>query len=170
MEQKPKRKNNKGLSRFQKIGIGIGIVLSLFCISIFGTCFYILRPVYLSGEKAFHKIEETLNTSIPDSAQNVHIIYDDWWIDDTFKMRFSLFPDVAELWLSNNGLCFSNLAETDIIYFRRVSYTDWWQPENAEYFVTDICNADAVHEYRILIDQTDRDLWIIYIQLYVDGL
>jgi hypothetical protein len=171
MEQKPKRRNKQGLSYLQKIGLGIGIIGSFVCISVLALGFYISRPVYLSGEKAFHKIEETLNTSIPDSAQHIHIIYDDWWIDDTFKIRFSLTPDEAGLWLLNNGLCFGELAETDIINFGiGFPYADWWQPENAEYFVTDNCSTGVVYEYSILIDQTDRDLWIIYIQLYVDGL
>jgi len=164
MEQKPKRKNQQGLSRFQKIGIAVGMLFSLICIGILTYGLWELSRVeYVTGEKAPNRVEHILNVSLPNQAQYIDVAYGKWQ-NFPIKMRFSLPADVTELWLSDSGLCFDNLVETDTINLH-LGYPnpDWWQLENVEKFVSDECGDDPY--YKILIDQTDSEWWIIYIQV-----
>ena len=104
--------------------------------------------------------------SIPDSAQEIHIAYLAW-IDFVVKMRFSLTPTDVELWLSDNS-CFDDLASMDA---STISYSfptidtfphvDWWYPEKAEQHLIDECGESPY--FTIIIDQTNSDMWIIYI-------
>jgi hypothetical protein len=172
MGQKPKRKNHQGLSHFQKIGIGILVLVictGLYTFVAWAASSFSITTTYAEGEEARILIEKFLNTSIPDSAQDVQIAYTAW-IDFIAKMRFSLVPEVAEQWLSDNEWCFDELSEMRMVNLPFIHPdSDWWQPNLAEQSVGGECGSRYSSYSQILIDQTDNEMWIIYIQKFTES-
>lgn len=118
-------------------------------------------------EEALLSIQETLITTLPDSVSNPHYFYtssQDFYMRIRFDLPAEEIPDFLD---SISHMCFEQPLTADTMPFSRADDIDfaWWQPFNAEQYIgAEQCGSNPY--WSMLIDQTDRDVSIVYIEAF----
>lgn len=174
MDYQPKKKKrpiNKR-RRWLFITLVLGIVVCAVGIisAILFSCNYPSREIFdattidVEGEAAIPQIERALEAPLPESATNIHFYYTSW-LDYFMQIRFDLpRADVEGFLDSIRHMCFDAMPrENNYMSFNvEEGRKSWWNTYRAEVFVgTEQCGDNPYWEF--LIDQTDDDVWIVYI-------
>lgn len=159
-KKKKRQKNNKFI-----IGFAIFLVVIFVGIGAFFTwVISSIEPIEHEalGIEASFTISYFLGTELPANASEFYARHTQW--QGVFAdMRFSAPSDELQTWLENNTFCttlqegiFGTIPDN---YFN----VDWWQAEEAlTYTLYAPCGENPT--YIVMVDQTNDDIWIIYIQ------
>lgn len=173
MGEKPKRKRR--VSNIWKWIIG-GILLLILGFSLFISYigfvlsqgdlrgFFEGVSVVSEGDDARENSLSYTGILIPENATDIYFDYYAWQDYEAY-IRFSLLVNEVELWLETSALCFD--VPLDGSNFPRMenNFVSWWQPADAETYITgQQCGNNPY--YNILVDQTDNNTWIIYIEVF----
>lgn len=173
MTSQRKKKKNDASGRIKNPYQGIalvGIIVVLLGIGAIAVIYNWLQDPLPSdtavyeGAEAREKIESVLKTTLPDSATNLHLYYTSW-LDFVLRIRVDILADEVPVFLESLGdVCFNQPTESDVYPFVTfASDTDWWQPTQAEtYLSAPQCGDDPF--WHLMIDQTDDNVWIVYIE------
>lgn len=167
MGDKPKRKNS-GLSRNRWILIGVAAMVVLFMLILVGLVVWagmqFSNTTVYSGEKVVYWSRVVLNTNLPRSALDISIAHTSW-LDSITTIRFGVEPVDGQTWVAEDLHCFNNLTETSIGKLHQsYLYPQRLLPSSTGAFLSGQCGNNPY--YRILIDQSDSERWIIYIEAF----
>jgi hypothetical protein len=142
------------------VGVLGFIVLATIAMALVGTYFSSDTNYELEGEEARDFIAERF-FSLPEDAVEVYLYY--FSIQDfEAYIRFSSSPEALESWLENEDLCYTSLVSTSSIYNTRGEILAWWQPSAIP--MNDLgVECDSSPDYQLAIDQSNPDLWIVYL-------
>jgi len=120
----------------------------------------------VEGESARTQIEQHLGMTLPDSVSNLHYYYNSLQVV-FMQSRFDLPADDVSAFLDNISLiCMDKLLQDNVIMFGSPNNKKaWWHPHTAEQFVRiEECGDNPY--WQLMIDQSDDDIWVVYILEY----
>ncbi|MCB9458198.1 MAG: hypothetical protein H6670_01015 [Anaerolineaceae bacterium] len=165
MEKSKRKQKRQSWPWWAKLGLAFFILIVIGGAAYFAFTLWAVNDVFRDtnfewqGDEARSKAEELLDVTLPEPATDFRMHYTTW-LDWFASIRFEIPAEVGTEWVSQ--MCFDELARNPgLSYIWPNDSLSWWQPEQAQDYLSGSCGNDPY--YRILIDQTDPDHWIVYI-------
>lgn len=114
------------------------------------------------GKEYRYYAEQWLNVGLPEQALNVRAasftLHDPGaWI------RFEIPSELGLDWAAETP-CFEHFTrDPSWLFLPSPIEIDWWQPQAADTLLVSRCEADTL--YFAYVDQSDPNIWIVYIQI-----
>ena len=142
-------------------GLGLFALVEIPGVGLAGDIFE-TTTIDVEGEDARTQIEQSLKTTLPDSATNFYYYFTQWQ-DYFMQMRFDLSQSDMDAFLDNiRHLCFDLPLDANLMPFgARETKKTWWRPRGAEQFSGATCGDNPY--WQMMIDLSNDETWIVYV-------
>jgi len=108
--------------------------------------------------------EAYINSVVPEYATDIRVSHQTAFQSVRTKLRFTIPSTELSNFIEN--YCPDNsITEGGYISLLNDDHIEWWIPEEAEVYMTGGCVRDNIEIYRVLIDITTSQFYVVYMRL-----